>query len=347
MKLFGHIFGDASTHDPEKPVIHLVNPMNNPFGGSENRTAELYKLLSPFANLTVWSEHKICSELAKRLPIKAINRHLGIYPKNGTLVFVGCYFRIGNWIQHFKPGRVIGLYNTPDEQNLEQFLGFLRQAGLESICEFVYASEWLRTRTGLPGVVQISPIDLNRFSPSPRQQSESGSFTVGRLSRDVLSKHHADDVAIYQWLAGIGCKVKIMGGSVLKEQLGDHPGVDLLPEGSIPADVFLQSLDCFFYRTSPEWLEPHGRVVTEAMACGLPVVCGAEGGYSEFIEHGKNGFLFDNNREAQEIITLLKNDGEYVDVISGAARKTVEEMFSPSALTTTVDFYIQPKAMPS
>lgn len=339
MKLFGHIFGDASAHDPEKPVIHLVNPMNNPFGGSENRTAELYKLLSPFANVTVWSEHKICSELAKRLPIKAINRHLGIYPKNGTLVFVGCYFRIGNWIQHFKPGRVIGLYNTPDEQNLEQFLGFLRQAGLESICEFVYASEWLRTRTGLPGVVQISPIDLNRFSPSPRQQSESGSFTVGRLSRDVLSKHHADDVAIYQWLAGIGCKVKIMGGSVLKEQLGDHPGVDLLPEGSIPADVFLQSLDCFFYRTSPEWREPHGRVVTEAMACGLPVVCGADGGYCEFIEDGINGFIFESNIEAKDILMRIRSDSDFSRRIGKSARESMIDKFSDVEAWKTISYY--------
>jgi hypothetical protein len=41
-----------------------------------------------------------------------------------------------------------------------------------------------------------------------------------------------------------------------------------------------------------------GRVVTEAMACGLPVVCHESGGYAEIIEHGRNGFLFDTQQEA-------------------------------------------------
>ncbi len=340
MNLFGRILGANPAHKAARPVVHLINPMNNPFGGSENRTAELYALLSGVADVSVWSEHKICNELAQRLPIKKINSHFGKYPKGGTLVFIGCYFRIGSWIKHFKPGRVIGLYNTPDEQNLEQFLAYLRAVDLESVCEFVYASEWLRTRTALPGVVQMSPIDLNRFRPAPRRLLESRRFTVGRLSRDVLAKHHPEDIAVYQSLAGMGITSRIMGGTVLKEVLGDEPGVVLLPEGTEPAEVFFQSLDCFFYRTSPEWREPHGRVVTEAMASGLPVVCGSDGGYCEFLEHEKNGFLFDDNLEALEIIKKLCHEPEYAAQIGIAARKAMEEKFSESAMLEVASYYL-------
>lgn len=340
MSLLRRILGASPAHDPARPVVHLVNPMNNPFGGSENRTVELYALLSRVAKVSVWSEYNISSELLRRLPIRKINQHFGMYPKGGTLVFVGCYFRIGNWIKHFRPGRVIGLYNTPDEQNLEQFLAYLRAVDLESVCEFVYASEWLRARTGLPGVVQISPIDLNRFHPASRQLPKPGRFTVGRLSRDVLAKHHPDDIAVYRWLSGMGATSRIMGGNVLKEQVGNEPGVVLLPAGATPPEVFFQSLDCFFYRTSPEWREPHGRVVTEAMASGLPVVCGSDGGYCEFVEHGKNGFLFDDNREALEIIKKLFHEPEYAAQIGIAARKTMEEKFSESAMLEVSSYYL-------
>ena len=38
--------------------------------------------------------------------------------------------------------------------------------------------------------------------------------------------------------------------------------------------------------------EPFGRVVIEAMACGVPVVCSAAGGVLEIVKEGENGFLF-------------------------------------------------------
>lgn len=319
--------------------------MNNAYGGSENRTAELHGLLSTVADVTVWSEFDVHQTLRARLPIRKINGLFGAYPKGGTLVFVGCYFRIGNWLRKFKPGRVIAIYNTPDPDNLAQFLARLRAHGLEASCEFVYASEWLRSRTGLPGVVQMSPIDLDRFNPASPTLSKSGAaFTVGRLSRDVLAKHHPDDPELYRTLASQGVAIKIMGGTVLKEQIGYVPGVDLLPEGAIPSEVFLKSLDCFFYRTSPEWREPHGRVVTEAMAAGLPVVCGGDGGYLEFVEHGTNGFRVEDNRQAQEIFMLLNNDRNLAREIGVAARESMEQMFSTDRMTEIVDYFLKAEA---
>jgi glycosyltransferase involved in cell wall biosynthesis len=64
------------------------------------------------------------------------------------------------------------------------------------------------------------------------------------------------------------------------------------------AHLFLQGLDCFFYRPSEQWPERWGRAVTEAMACGLLVVYHNRGGYVEIIEHDQNDFLFDTQQEA-------------------------------------------------
>jgi glycosyltransferase involved in cell wall biosynthesis len=103
----------------------------------------------------------------------------------------------------------------------------------------------------------------------------------------------------------------------------------------------LQGLDCFFYRTSEEFVEPSGRVVTEAMACGLPVVCHESGGYAEWIEHGHNGFLFESQQEAMEILLGLKEDPALRERVGKEARRTAEELFSDAVRSEIVEFYLR------
>jgi glycosyltransferase involved in cell wall biosynthesis len=69
-------------------------------------------------------------------------------------------------------------------------------------------------------------------------------------------------------------------------------GIELLPAGAESVSEFLQTLDCFVYRTHPSESEALGRTVTEAMAIGLPVVVLAAGGYREIIEQDVNGIVF-------------------------------------------------------
>jgi len=195
-----------------------------------------------------------------------------------------------------------------------------------------------------PGSVEVSPIDINRFVPSPSKPSGSvpDNFTIGRLSRAAREKHHPDDPALYRRLVNHGFRVKIMGATPsLVRKLGDLRAVTLLSAHAREPHHFLQSLDCFFYRTSSKWLEPWGRVVTEAMACGLPVVCHNRGGYVDVIDSGSNGFLFDTQQEALEILLRLKEDRPLRESIGTAARETLEEMFSPARRRETARFYLQ------
>lgn len=108
----------------------------------------------------------------------------------------------------------------------------------------------------------------------------------------------------------------------------------------MPAEEFLQSLDCFLYRTSPRWVEPSGRVVVEAMACGLPVVCHRSGGYSEYIEHGEDGFLFDSQFEALRLVMKLARDEGLRRSIGKAARRKAESLFSEEERSRIVQFYL-------
>ena len=212
--------------------------------------------------------------------------------------------------------------------------------------EVAYASELMKRSAGnYPGYVEPSLIDLERFVPAPKGEPSdptSTAFTVGRLSRANPKKHHPEDAALYRRLVEEGCRIRIMGPSPsLKAELGGMESVTLLPAYAQEAHLFLQGLDCFFYRTSEKYLEPSARVVTEAMASGLPVVCHESGGYAQWIDHGRNGFLFESQQEALGILLGLKEDPALREKIGKGARRTAEELFSDAVRSEIVEFYLR------
>jgi len=305
--------------------VHLINPLSNPFGGSEQRTLAYYRELSAIVPVDIWSESTPSPELTARVPVQRISTQS--YPVDGTLMFVGCYFGVGDWLRFSCPDRVIVVVNTPDLEDVREFIERLRTQGVEHP-DLAYASHWLKRELGLPGIVDMSPIDLERFKAAPARQHER--FRIGRLSRDVVGKHHPDDAALYQAVASSQISVRLMGASSAYRlaRVKAPTYVEVIREGAEPAEKFLNSLDCFVYRTHPAWTEPHGRVVTEAMACELPVVCDARGGFTEFIEHGVNGFIFSGNAEALEIIHYLRHRPDACQRIGRLARQTIVDLLN-------------------
>lgn len=324
--------------------IHLISPMQKFEGGTTWRTLSLFGELRNLCKVSLWSEREPNPEISERYPVKRIDLKRLRFPKTGTFVFVGIHAPAGSgaWIRYARPRRTVLVHNNFETVKFRNRLRQLSNNGRREV-EVVYASELVRKTVDHPGSIEVSPIDISRFAPSASKPSDSTSaeFTVGRLSRAVPKKHHPDDPALYRGLVEHGCRVRIMGATpTLKAELGDLESVELLPALTQEAHLFLQSLDCLFYRTSDEWPEPWGRVVIEAMACGLPVVCRNHGGYVDAIDHGRNGFLFDTQQEALDILLRLKEDRALRESIGKAARETVEELFSPARRMETVEFYL-------
>jgi glycosyltransferase involved in cell wall biosynthesis len=325
--------------------IHLVNPLQD-YTGSPQRTLHLFDELKEHAEVCLWSEHKVPPEIVQKFPVKRIAAWRFEFPKAGTLVVVGS-LSLGPWIHYARPRRTIlvqnSTYMTPGR--FRQRLRYISNGGRREV-EVMYASELAKKLAGnYPGCVQPSLIDLDRFVPAPSKKpsdSTSTAFTVGRLSRVDPLKHHPDDAALYRRLVEEGCRVRIMGSSpALEAELGGLEAVTLLPAFAQEAHLFLQGLDCFFYRTSEKLLEASGRVITEAMACGLPVVCHNRGGYVEWIDDGQNGFLFETQQEALGILLRLKEDPALRQRVGEAARRTAEELFSTSVRSEIVEFYLR------
>lgn len=308
-----------------RPLIHLVNPLWDPCGGADRRTVQMFHDLSPHADVRLWSEYEPAAAYAD-LPVRRIRPWLLQYPRRGTLVFVGVYFRIGHWARLANPERQVVLYNTHQPDRLDKVLRRLPQA--RGGTDIIHTSRALRTLSGYPGQVLESPIDVAPFLAIDRRTPQaSRPFTVGRLSRDTLKKHHTDDIALYRRLAHQGVRVRIMGGTCLAPELDGEPGIELLPAGAIDNASFLASLDAFIYRTSDSWYEAYGRVVFEAMASGLPVVCGRRGGFADYIDHGVNGLLFDDSSGAEQLLLALRQDRRSGASLGQAARRYTSRFF--------------------
>jgi glycosyltransferase involved in cell wall biosynthesis len=322
-------------------TIHLFNGFLNPCGGSELETLSLYQLLlQAKADVHLWAtSSRASARLRGQFPIQRVSMSKAAYPRGGNYVFLGAHWRNKFWPYCIPvPRRLIYVFNTFHPKVIPltaKIPALLRWPHTE----FVLISEFQKRLLGLNGVVHPSPIDIGRFLPDATQQA-GRAFTVGRLSRDAPNKHNPEDVALYQEWLGLGWQVRMQGATYLADQLAQHDRLQLLPEGEMPAEQFLAGLDVFYYRTG-EHVETFGRVVFEAMACGLPVVCHSHGGYADHIRHGENGFLFDTSAQARQIMAELHADPALRKRIGNNARATVEALFSDAAQNERLDFYMR------
>ncbi len=322
--------------------IHIINPFRNADGGSEWEALTLFELLRNTATpntVKLWSNQpkgRISPQLLRDYPIQPRRRVWGKRPRRGTFIFVGTGQRVHRWFDRTRPSRVILIYNLPGQAALDRLHQRAHRLGITP--EVVHISQWMRQASGYDGVIHYSPIDLDRFTPATGVTTRP--FTVGRLSRDTDDKFSSHDPDLFRTLATAGCRIKIMGGTVLAPRLAGVPGIELLPVLHEPPEQFLQSLDCFFYRTNENWPEPFGRVVMEAMASGLPVVCEDRGGYAEVIDHGVDGFLFSTNAEAIDYIEQLRTNPALRATIGARARQKMERLFSGDALMARVNYYL-------
>jgi UDP-glucose:(heptosyl)LPS alpha-1,3-glucosyltransferase len=193
-------------------------------------------------------------------------------------------------------------------------------------------------------------VDLEQFSPANRQLRRSevrgrygiaedevlflyvGDLRKGaerciealsRLDRGHLLFVSRSSPADYQRLAeeaGLGSRVLFQGPTNQVERFYAAADALLLPT---PYDAFAM-------------------VVTEAMACGLPIVVSREAGVSELIRHGTNGLLLENVGSGPELAGLMQSlleDPGLRLALGREARKTVESMSWDSVADQTLKVY--------
>jgi glycosyltransferase involved in cell wall biosynthesis len=324
-------------------ALHLINPMLQ-VSGAELHTADMFRLLSRHGAVTLWGHRRAPQALRRMVPIRTLDPLALSFPRSGVLVVMGAYFPwfLRRWFFLTRPARTILLYNLHDPDDLRATRRLISRNGRRHV-DMVYASEVLEREAGIPGFVENSPIDLAAFAQRAARAHRPDRFVVGRCSRDVDFKFAEGDPQVFRRLAERGCTVRLVGATCLRQSLGALPSVELWPEiaqSAIPD--FLAGLDCFVYRTSSRFQEAYGRVIAEAMACGVPVVVESRVGASKHVEHGVNGFIADTDEDVLAAVERLRADPALRASMSAAARATIARAHTPESTQAIVDFYFRP-----
>ena len=317
--------------------IHLVSPFENEFGGTELHALQVARLLGEGGRhpVTLWCSQAPLSPTLTARGVVELDPEHGRHPDAGVVVFFGSWQAPPTWVTRCQPARLLVMHNVDNAPALLDLVqALLDQSSLP--VELLMPSAAFRHRSGLPGVAYATPIDLARFTPRTGPRHGDAPFTVGRLSRNHHQKYHHDEPEMLRRLLDEGIRVRLLGGTVLLRHFPPSqpvPNLELLPPGVEDAAGFLRTLDCFYYRTSPHWMEPAGRVIAEAMATALPVVCARDAGFAaDLITDGVDGYLFDpdDDETALRQLRRLRGDPGLREAMGAAARRTAERAFGPA-----------------
>lgn len=335
------------TRESEKPRIHLVNDFRA-IGGSENHTFRLYQVLSPFAEVVLWSQSEPIGHYRALCPdMRVLDPSGGAMPMGGTLVIVGNYLDLTPWMDVMATcSRIVLSVNVPDLVHMKRILATLTlmdelQAGFA--VEFTYPSRMWRNRVGLGGVTEYPPADTQRFTRQRPHGLEMSHLVVGRLARGNRMKFHPGDPGLIRRIISRGHVCRIMDGTPLTDFLQSEARsgqVELLPLNAMDARDFLEGLDCFLYWKHPLWIETGCNTVLEAMSMELPIIMFAKDlGVAELIEHGKDGFLVETEEEALDCLDKLAASPELRQSVGQAARRKVMATLD-SQNARMLDFYL-------
>jgi glycosyltransferase involved in cell wall biosynthesis len=166
-----------------------------------------------------------------------------------------------------------------------------------------------------------------------RTEKEDYALFLGRFSEDK-GAHNAIYIAqragVHLRLAG---KVDPGVDALYFEQrIKPHiDGENIVYEGEVDGEQKRELLAGARFLLFPiQWEEPFGLVMTEALACGTPVVADAMGSASEIIKDGEVGVLAGAG-EWDEMVAAIK-DGRLDGIDPHRCREYVQEHFSVEAM---------------
>lgn len=176
-----------------------------------------------------------------------------------------------------------------------------------------------------------SPFDADEWPFAPRPVAPDGPFVMGKLARPDLAKWSRGYWKLLGQVEHPRRRALVMGvDDTVRKWLGPMPDWAVaLPAGALPAREFYRRLHCLAplnFGTFENW----PRIGLEAMACGVPIVAPAEGGWCNQIAPGETGFLARNAAEFVACLNELSRDESLrLRIAQQARQRLVTELADP------------------
>jgi glycosyltransferase involved in cell wall biosynthesis len=196
---------------------------------------------------------------------------------------------------------------------------------------------------GARGEVELVP---HTFPEWQAETTPSGrAFTIGYAGRLVESKGLFDLLEAVRALEA-PVELLMIGNGELRERLDGQPipGSRVRVRDDLTHDRMASGyaqLDLLVLpsRTTPTWKEQFGRVIVEALWCGVPVVGSDSGEIPWVIETTGGGLIFpEGDHEAlADRLRTLRDDPALRERLATVGRERVEELFSLTAATDSLE----------
>ena len=204
---------------------------------------------------------------------------------------------------------------------------------------------------GYRGPLAVIPqfgVDPDLFSPAPRSR-QGGTLVIGFVGRLVEEKGGADLLDALARLDGLPWQLDVIGDGPAKPalieqarrlRLADRVTFDTLPSTRMPG--YYRGLDALIVPslTRPNWKEQFGRVISEAMACGVPVIGSSSGAIPDVV--GDAGLIFpegDVTALADRLGKIMRHPEVRRDLAARGRRRVLERYTQAHVAAQTVAVY--------
>lgn len=197
-------------------------------------------------------------------------------------------------------------------------------------------------------------VDLERYHPRNRASekaqnlrellSPNGEVIVGYVGR-LAPEKQVERLARLRGIPGISIAIVGDGPSQasLRKQLKNVPAAFLGRLSGEDLAAAYASFDLFVH-TGTE--ETFGQTIQEAHASGLPVIAPRAGGPIDLVEHGVDGFLFDDDHQLRAQVRMLVADAAMRGRFGEAGRRTVLGRSWQSVCSELFAHYLRVAGMP-
>ena len=108
-----------------------------------------------------------------------------------------------------------------------------------------------------------------------------------------------------------------------------HERIIKYPKNKPPVYEFLKNGNCFFYFLPPNYTEGGPKVVMEAQASGLPIICDNHSGPKDRVTE-ETGWLCNSRKDYIEVIKEILANPEILRIKGEKAREWAKKEYNPN-----------------